>query len=67
MSGALENLMEALMKNKEELLIKFLQILEGKEAKGEVDLGGVSFKVGEANVELSGKINFSVRPSGKKK
>jgi len=65
--GALENMLEAIMKNKEEILIKVLQILEGKEARGEIDLGGVEFKVGDAKVELNGRIAFSFQPYEKKK
>ena len=64
--GALENLIEAISKNKEEILIKFLQILEGKEARGELDLGGLEFKIGEARVEVNGKITFAIKPKEKK-
>jgi len=61
---------EDMLKNKEELLIKFLSIIEGKETKANINLEGVEFKVGKTKIQLDGKIEFTVVPSfgkGKKK
>jgi hypothetical protein len=63
-------IVEELLKNKEELLVKFLSLMEGKETKANVNLDGVKFKVGKTSVELNGNIMFTVVPSagkGKKK
>ncbi len=59
---------EELLKNKEELLTKFLSIIEGKETKANVNLEGVEFKIGKTSVQLNGNVEFTVVPSfGKKK
>ena len=58
---------EELLKNKEDLLLKFLSIMEGKETKANVDLNGVEFKVGKTKVQLSGSVQFTVIPSSRKK
>lgn len=59
---------EEILSNKEELLTKFLSIIEGKETKANVSLDGIKFKVGKTSVELNGNVEFTVVPSfGKKK
>jgi hypothetical protein len=59
---------EEILKNKEDLLIKFLSIVEGKETKANVNLDGIEFKVGKTSVQLNGNIEFTVVPSfGKRK
>lgn len=61
-------LVEEIIKNKEELLVKFLSIIEGKETKANVNLDGIEFKVGKTSVQLNGSVEFTVVPSfGKKK
>ena len=57
---------EELVKNKEELLVKFLSILEGKETSASVNLDGVQFRVGKTAVQLNGQVEFTVVPSKKK-
>ena len=58
---------EEILKNKEELLIKFLQIIEGKEAKAKVDLGGVEFHIGDSTIKVKGEVELSFIPVKKKK
>ena len=60
-------IVEELLKNKEELLINFLRVMEGKEATAKVNLDGVKFKVGDAYVKLEGEIAFTLVPPKKKK
>jgi hypothetical protein len=61
-------MIEEVLKNKEELLTKFLSIVEGKETKANVSLDGIEFKVGNTAVQLNGNVEFTVVPSfGKKK
>lgn len=57
---------EEIIKNKEELLIKFLDVLSGKEATARVNLDGVKFNVGSAKVTLEGQVNFTVVAKDKK-
>lgn len=60
-------IVEEVIKNKEELLIKFLEILQGKEARATVNLDGIKFKVAGTEVKLNGSIEFVVAPlKGKK-
>ncbi|NOX71268.1 MAG: hypothetical protein GXO64_01030 [Candidatus Micrarchaeota archaeon] len=58
--------LEELIKNKEDLVITFLKIIEGKEAKAKINLDGVKFMVGETEVKLDGSVEFSVIPLKKK-
>ena len=60
-------ILEEIAKNKEELLLKFLSIMEGKETKANVNLDGVEFKVGNTSVALDGNIELTVVPFMKKK
>jgi hypothetical protein len=62
----MSNIWEEILKNKEELLLKVIEILEGKEAKAAINLDGVEFKVGKSKVELAGRVEFTFKPSTKK-
>jgi hypothetical protein len=59
---------EEIVKNKEELLVKFLSIVEGKETSANVCLDGIQFDVGGTKVKVDGNVEFTVVPfKGKKK
>ncbi|MEE9405955.1 MAG: hypothetical protein V3V26_00955 [Candidatus Aenigmarchaeota archaeon] len=60
-------MIEEIMKNKEDLLIKLLDVLEGREAKASVNLEGVEFMLGKSKIKLGGKVEVSFLPYGKKK
>jgi len=55
-------ILEEIIKNKEELLVKFMQVMEGKETGVKVNLDGVKFKIGDATVKLSGNVEFVFVP-----
>ncbi len=57
---------EEIIANKEELLIRFLDALDGRKATTRVDLDGVQFTVGESKVRLKGQVSFIIT-GGKKK
>jgi hypothetical protein len=57
---------EEILKDKEALLLKLLEILEGREAKARLNLDGIEFKVGKSAVKLNGKIEISFVPIEKK-
>ncbi len=61
------DMIEEIMKNKEDLLIKLLDVLEGREAKASVNLEGVEFMLGKSKIKLGGKVEVSFLPYGKKK
>jgi hypothetical protein len=56
------SLIEEILKNKEELLVKFLEILEGKETRAKVSLDGVEFHVGKSAIKLNGSVEFTFVP-----
>ena len=58
---------EEIIKNKEELFIKFLQVIEGKETGVKVNLDGVKFKIGNSTIKLSGEVEFMLIPFKNKK
>jgi hypothetical protein len=58
---------EEIVKNKEELLVKFLSIIEGKETSANVNLDGIQFDVGGTKVKVNGNVEFTVIPMKKKK
>ena len=57
---------EEILKNKEEIIIKLIEVMQGKEAKTKVSLNGVKFNVGEATVKLEGDIELTFVPPRKK-
>ncbi len=58
---------EEIIKNKEELLVKFLTIIEGKETSANVNLDGIKFDIGGTQVKVNGNVEFTVVPFKKKK
>lgn len=52
-------LVDELIKNKEEILIKILQFLEGKEAATKISLHDMKFTVSNMLVKLNGEIEVS--------
>lgn len=60
--GAAMGLIEEILKNKEEILVSFLKVLEGKEAKAKVNLDGIEFHVGKSAIKLKGTIEFTFIP-----
>ncbi len=63
------SLVDELLKNKEEIFVKVLQFLEGKEASTKLNLNGIQFTVGNMQVKLNGEVEVSVlkQEQGKKK
>jgi hypothetical protein len=61
------DIIEEIVKNKEEFILKILQILEGKETKAKVNLDGVEFKFGGSKVKVNGNVEFAIIPFDKKK
>ena len=57
---------EDILKNKEEMIEKFLDVLSGKEATAKINLDGVQFNIGKNRVKLEGAVSFTLIP-GKKK
>jgi len=57
--------LEEILKNKEELLIKLLEIMEGKESRASVNLDGVEFHVGKSLVKMKGKVDLTFVPIDK--
>ncbi len=62
-------LVDEVIKNKEEILIKVLQFLEGKEATTKLNLSGMKFTLGNMLVKLNGQVEVTVLKleEGKKK
>ena len=54
-----------ILKNKEELIPKILQILEGKETKVDLDLDGITFRIGDIRLGLKGRVEVTVFPKTK--
>jgi ribosomal protein L10 len=60
-------LMGEIIENKEELVVKLLDVLQGKEATARVKLDGVKFNVGKVAIKLSGEVDFTFVPPKPKK
>jgi hypothetical protein len=56
------SLLEELLKSKEDLLVKFVEILEGKEARARVNLDGVRFNIGKSIIKMNGTVEFIFVP-----
>lgn len=61
------SVIDEIIKNKEELFVKMLQIMEGKETKTKVSLQGVEFNVGNSKIKADGTIEFTIVPFANKK
>ncbi len=57
---------EELLKNKEEILVRLLEVLEGKETRAKVNLDGIELSVGKSTIKLNGEIEFTFVPLDKK-
>jgi hypothetical protein len=53
---------EEILKNKEDIIVALLKVIEGKEARARVSLDGVKFHVGKSTVKMSGAIEFTFVP-----
>lgn len=53
---------EEILKNKEEILVKLLELIEGKEAKATVNLDGIEFHIGKSAVKLKGNVELTFVP-----
>jgi len=60
--GVAMGIFEQIAENKEEILVAFLKVLEGKEARARVNLDGVKFKIGKSSVKMEGEIEFTFVP-----
>jgi hypothetical protein len=60
-------IIEEILKEKGELLEKFIQIIEGKETRTKVNLDGISFRIGKSTVRMNGSVEFVFVPIEKKK
>jgi hypothetical protein len=65
--GVAMGVIEEVLKNKEEILVGLLKVLEGKESRARVNLDGVKFNVGKSTVRMEGEIEFTFIPLDDKK
>ncbi len=59
-------IIEEVLKNKEEILVRLLEVLEGKETKARVNLDGIELSMGKSTIKLNGEIEFTFVPLDKK-
>ena len=55
-------IIEEILKNKEEILVRLLEVLEGKETRARVSLDGIEAKIGKSTIKLNGEIEFTFVP-----
>jgi len=55
-------IIEEILKNKEEIIVALLKVLEGKETRARVKLDGVRFNVGNSVVKMEGAVEFTFVP-----
>jgi len=60
-------LIEEILKNKEEIIVKLISLMEGKETKARINLDDVEFNIGSTKIMLSGAVDIDVIPQKKKK
>ena len=59
--------LEQILKNNEDLIIRFLEVLQGKETKATVNLDGISFQLGKTDVLVNGSVEFTIVPKNNEK
>jgi hypothetical protein len=65
--GVAMGIIEEVLKNKEEIIVALLKVLEGKETRARVNLDGVKFNVGKSSVKMEGEIDFTFIPLEEKR
>ncbi len=55
-------IVEEMIKNKEDLILKLIDVVSGREASARVSLDGVAFNVGKSKVKLEGQVTFTLIP-----
>ncbi len=60
-------MLEEILRNKEEILVKLLEILEGKESRTKINLNGVEFHIGNSLVRMGGSVDLTFVPIEKRK
>jgi hypothetical protein len=55
-------ILEEIVKNKGEIIVSLLSIMEGKETTSKVNLDGVELQLGKTKIKLAGQITFTVVP-----
>lgn len=60
-------IIEEVLKNKEELIVALLRVLEGKQTRARVKLDGVKFNIGKSSVKMEGDVEFTFVPLESKK
>ncbi len=65
--GVAMGVIEEIIKNKEEILVAFLKVLEGREARAKVNLDGVKFNIGKSAVRMEGAVEFTFIPLEEKR
>ena len=60
--GVAMGVIEEVLKNKEEILVALLKVLEGKESRARVNLDGVKFNIGKSTVKMEGEIELTFVP-----
>ncbi|MFH1445368.1 MAG: hypothetical protein ABIF08_02720 [Nanoarchaeota archaeon] len=64
MAGIVDEILE----HKEEIIVKIINVLEGKQASADLNLDGIKFILGKnMQVKLSGTINLTIAPTKTKK
>ena len=58
-----KSIIEEILNNKEELIVSFLKVMEGKEAKAKFNLDGIEFRIGDTKVEVNGAVELKVTPT----
>jgi hypothetical protein len=60
-------IIEEILRNKEDILVALLKVIEGKESRARVKLDGVKFNVGNSSVRMEGAVEFTFVPIEDKK
>jgi hypothetical protein len=61
------DIVKEIEENKEEIIIKILEVLQGKETTARIKLDGLKFHVGDVEVKLNGEVDFTLVPPKPKK
>jgi hypothetical protein len=57
------DVIEEIIKNKEELFLKLIKVMQGKQTEVKLNLDGVRFSVGDITLKLKGNVEVSVIPA----
>lgn len=61
------SIIEEVLENKEEIILKIFELIQGKEAKTKLKLNDIKLNIGDSALRVNGELEVSFVPFAKKR